>query len=1019
MARSKGMRNLSVVATNPDPARSLLLWRTSPRVFAGKVVRLVGDSVETVSSYGKQYLHPERTTHEFASAADLHEFIERVSQDPRLYVTLGRAIGPEEGPWRRLLKPKHDPEHPEGVWQATVGGIEETCIAAFDCDKGMVEAGSVGRDPVGTAIDVFDTMLPELKGASFVYQYTSSASPSGTKRKLRFWVFLDQPVKMRALKRFAVARGFDGATCRVHQPIYTARPRIVDVDGNPAPDFIAKRIGLVKRKPAKLDLKAFEGEGSITGGGTLHGTERHRLVDGNIAASLDAYTPDQPLHDTLFPLTLRWLDRNGDKDFGDWKAQVLAMAAAKRPDRDPEQLDAELDRMRDYWIGSATQRVNTMNTISAEEATTRVRSVLRRALRPEYKRGCPKDVQTSPPVRALVTASPGLGKTELAIQEIRDGYKLVDGEKFPLKVDYYVPSHALADELLDRAETVGSVGVKVGRTYLDPAIEGDKPMCVRHEEIAVATAAGVGNISTLFCHRKEGVGLNAAYRHCEHYDKCQYQQHKQDVDGLRLRLMPHQYLATPLGYMETPADVAIIDENFATSLVQSHRFPVSLLLYPPPIFTGDMRDVLMLIGGELANHRAVAEAMYEGEGWDERKAALLQLPEHVRALMKAAVRPDVKQKPEALKRKLAGLTKIPLAVLDALAAAARQGKHGSEWNVLYYDGAGRGEGMVSARTFPALQRLDGVKNVVLLDGTAETEIAESVLPDLELVEAHVEQKLVIEQTLDFPGTLRWARGADAPLQVASEAIELQQRLVAEGIASPVVGVIACKVLADAIRAMKLPGVEVAHNQALRGRDHMKDCDALVLAGRNQLPSAEAEGIARALWPHEALALNEDLRYGRVEVPMVDGSTVNALTMRHPDERVDSILRLTSGGELEQALARLRSIHTERHRIVRVLTSQPLRGVALSKALWGHAFMLASAQRLLVALTRAGGTLVCVAKDVAARFPELFTSAKSVEDALRNGLPTLIERGLVVTERVEVRGKRGPRPLRVALKANFG
>jgi hypothetical protein len=260
--------------------------------------------------------------------------------------------------------------------------------------------------------------------------------------------------------------------------------------------------------------------------------------------------------------------------------------------------------------------------------------------------------------------------------------------------------------------------------------------------------------------------------------------------------------------------------------------------------------------------------------------------------------------------------------------------------------------------------------------------------------------------------MSWAREARAPVNVAADAVALQRRLIAAGNASPTVAVIGPKALADAIRAMQLPGIEVAHNQALRGRDHLKGCDGLVIAGRNMLPTPEAEGIARALWPHERLLLSENMRYRRDVLRMVDGSTVGTRSLSHPDPRVDAVLRLTSGGELEQGIARLRAIHVDRHRIARVLTSHPLRGVALSKVIEGDPFMGWAAARLLTALARSGGELPLVAKGLAARFPELWVDAKhparAVEDVVRDGVPELERRGLVETVPLVTKGKRGRR-----------
>jgi hypothetical protein len=106
------------------------------------------------------------------------------------------------------------------------------------------------------------------------------------------------------------------------------------------------------------------------------------------------------------------------------------------------------------------------------------------------------------------------------------------------------------------------------------------------------------------------------------------------------------------------------------------------------------------------------------------------------------------------------------------------------------------------------------------------------------------------------------------------------------------------------------GWATTHFGALRGIDRWKDCQAVVIIGRNQPSVRDIEAMAAAVYhayPEPIPIIGDLLKVERRGYTMRDGGLVTAEVEYHPDPRVDGILRHIRENESLQAVSRIRDI----------------------------------------------------------------------------------------------------------------
>lgn len=186
-----------------------------------------------------------------------------------------------------------------------------------------------------------------------------------------------------------------------------------------------------------------------------------------------------------------------------------------------------------------------------------------------------------------------------------------------------------------------------------------------------------------------------------------------------------------------------------------------------------------------------------------------------------------------------------------------------------------------------------------------------------------------------------------------------------------------------------PNLQLAHFGAIRGIDNWKDCEALVLVGRNEPRPDAVENIARALFFDDQQPIQRTGQWIPVEVgyDMVSGEHVGVAVAAHADLRVHEVLMQLREAESIQAIDRLRLIHNVEPKLVIVLSKLPLPGLKVDRLMtWAELTRGDEFERLY---RRSGGLLPLCAKWIAQQTGRTLAAAKkAVERLVKRGHPLL-------------------------------
>jgi hypothetical protein len=184
---------------------------------------------------------------------------------------------------------------------------------------------------------------------------------------------------------------------------------------------------------------------------------------------------------------------------------------------------------------------------------------------------------------------------------------------------------------------------------------------------------------------------------------------------------------------------------------------------------------------------------------------------------------------------------------------------------------------------------------------------------------------------------------------------------------------------------------VIHFGALRGLDHFKHFDSVIIAGREQPPPADMENQARSWFGDDPEPLTLPGTYERRKgtIRLADGSGVEVSVWQHADPRVQALLEQTREREIEQAVGRLRLVWRTKPARVFLLSNTPTRLTVDRLTTW-DALMPG---RLEQAVVRLGGVLLLSASELARLCPDLWADGRAVANWLaherRKGTETLI------------------------------
>jgi hypothetical protein len=616
--------------------------------------------------------------------------------------------------------------------------------------------------------------------------------------------------------------------------------------------------------------------------------------------------------------------------------------------------------------------------------------------------------------RLQVPAPAGAGKTKAVAEVI----VLLPGLA-EFVIHYAVPDLFIADEVAATfralAEKHGiKLNVRVVRGMGAPlpgaAADADGSvtrMCGRWETAKAVIAAGL-RVGTNLCKSETKV--------CPLYDTCAYQAQRQATGG-GVYIIAHDLLVlTPVA---PPADLLIVDEAHHKKLLGSLSLPLDRL-----VSVGE-KTWNGRTAGAAADYLAGAKRIEEALLAEVRDAAReRRAPQLLAAVRRIGIadskaldvvrvylaRIDDEVKPvfdpswderdilSALREYRASEIGHVKRVYRALADEIDKSRGFANGISLDPDRAIEINGKPAHAAMLEVYyrkrvRFGGDVAALLLDASADLGINRRIWGErLENAPARIPRNAQVVQVIGKGFSRQSITGCYRNGQPISEvrlaaAQRLQDELVDWLNALPgSVAVIMNKPVRKLIAPRLRPGIKIGHFGALRGRNEWKDCDIVVVIGRDQPPPSAVESDARALYADDEAPLVLTGRYDPEERRLRmsgDGPPVTSMVMTHTDRRVQALLESYREREVEQGIDRGRLIHNAEPKRVYILNDLVLDITVDEVTSWKELRQGGSRYERAWAAT---GILPTGAADLHRAHPNLWATVKAAERALEKYPP---------------------------------
>jgi putative DNA primase/helicase len=662
--------------------------------------------------------------------------------------------------------------------------------------------------------------------------------------------------------------------------------------------------------------------------------------------------------------------------------------------------------VRETIEAALTPKRNNVRGLTISEARTATTTAVGKAIDELL---APRDETARPPAIAL-KVSTGVGKTEAYARETIA--RMISGDLRTTTIG--VPDNKLSAELLARIiairDEMGAtfeIGTWRGREADNPEAINEK-MCARPDVVRAVQRAGL-DVQTFACKTPEGAK-------CPFYSTCAYQAQRRQ--RRRLTITNHATIFAKKAKGIPVPDLLVLDEGFwSQGLIGTGTkimTPLDELQGAIRLTHEHGRDLF----GDIAAARE-ADAMADLEPAREKLRHILATApegplrrEHIEGLTADACRAAAKAEGRRLVVPKMDPSMPGSEIMRRLEKAAPNA--GCRRRAALFDaiadfieaGADASGHVLIDRTedgTPALRSLgrrplgDGWAGApaLILDATLRPELVRPWFPDVRVaddIEAEApHMKLVQHYSRSFAKSHFKDRDATGPWSADRKAVsrlwtwckaEIQKT---EGSALVVVQ----KAIEDAIRSdLKVPvHIDLAHHNAVAGRDTWRNVSTLISVGRTLPPPEAVEAIAMALggeWLDPAClptdAKSGDGRprrwYAAAAHPVTDraGNTITLTREHHPHPLAEAARAAICEDELVQIIGRCRGVNrTEADPVtVHILADLPLPVQVDEFCQWDPPGLDAAM------LAEGAATESC--EDAARWWPEIIRNAKALKDA---------------------------------------
>ncbi|ARJ66793.1 hypothetical protein WV31_14495 [Magnetospirillum sp. ME-1] len=580
-----------------------------------------------------------------------------------------------------------------------------------------------------------------------------------------------------------------------------------------------------------------------------------------------------------------------------------------------------------------------------------------------------------------IKAAAGLGKTHAVIEEIMARPAL-----WSLHVSIYVPTKDLAEELAGKFGPGPRVVVMQGRNSKNCG-----KARVRMIERAMELEA-TRSVYKAFCH--------SDFSKCPRFRECDYL--KQFDPAPAVRIYSHFYLRapTPPELNLPPPDVVIIDESIITTMTGHAAVEIEAFRDPRSFNGIDDAEIIadaLVTGAKVADaitrhpNAMITALRTEGVAPGDLRAAAMVARVSADC---AKLRPDMPL--ERMRSLLQGWSPKQagrvVRVLDQLArdmAAGKETSIGVEFDPRFPSKAENGEIMFCPRIRVHFRHECTIPDrtaVVMIDADALIDVNDVLLGRRLrpfVIQAKRRGRFIQAVDTTLPkSTLMHARtGANLRQRIQSFAARkvTEGQLVLAVTNLPVRLAFTDELEPDAYT--RWAGGEMTHYGRTLGVNRWSNFTMVVIIGREQMPAADAERMARAVWADSAepLALPGAYTKAARAITMRDGTSGAIQVDIHPDPRVQAMVEVVRECGIAQAIDRIRLIHhDERDPEVVILTNIPVPGVIVDE-LRPLDEILAGGSVIEQAMAEIGlGVLPLQAEWLCVRMPHLFPSLRTAE-----------------------------------------
>ena len=597
--------------------------------------------------------------------------------------------------------------------------------------------------------------------------------------------------------------------------------------------------------------------------------------------------------------------------------------------------------------------------LSAQEASAKLQAELEEWL---SKAGTGHQYSTA------IFGAAGLGKTSAILSAIRNRRHQPknlhdDGSPYPTRptqVDYFVPSFELAQEQVDRLPP-GQAAAMRGRTHCTKDLA---PPCAKSEAAKALARIGQGHRTMQLLCGQAAPGFD---RPCPHSRGCQYL--KQFNSEAPIRFMAHEWLPLkPTQGIRGPRgepDITVIDEKFNDALESRKRWSVGRLF--------EAGDLWLDLAEAIRDDQLL-------ERFGDRKNELAAILEEAEEGVALRVYPEM----SAIEAQMAiekweegGMGQgqpygFIRACLDALQTGHTKRLHYVETASRKKDLPG---GMIHFGGIKPMEFVPKSAPVAFLDATGNRMVIEKTCPGTRVVEIHAKRNAIIIQLMDSALSAHRLKENNAHLQ--ERIAELIQRIIQQhGPAGMMIGPMGF--ISEMTGNGYVPeSVLTAHYNALRGLNSGERQEWLLQIGRNEPDAYSIESQARCWFADEPDFKPGTVRRGPQMLMDKTGKAVNVTTTQFEDKYCQAMMEQAREAESIQAIDRLRLVHSDKPKVVFILSNQPLPGITPDHLVKLDDLLLPG--RIATVMLR--DQAITGPATMAQRHPDLFKDQQAAKDAM--------------------------------------